>query len=408
MANVKVALEIARRVYDFVNNGFSLEEISETSKKYLIIGLVGTSTIFILLTSVISIFVSIPSIFLDKDSKNIVEKYLNIINRVNSDKGVYIDYYQVIAIHAAMYNNNFRKVTDREIENIANMFVKQIGAKQETIESIDYVVVGQKRVGADQFIDIKEPKKVTQTIQVTIYGIRPIDEVLVELIKQKKIRDTKMVYLYLKQNIMPNIKNSYANGENNPEGKQFVYVDQSELRGVPLFLQYDPRWGGMMYSIVNDPKQTIASSGCGPTSFSMAASYYKVTSKDVDFNGDGIITPNEACGYSIRKGYRTVNSGTSWGFFSDIGSNLGLNIEQCDISNGQAVIDALRGGKLVVASMTAGHFTMAGHYILLTGIDSNNFVTVNDPSSADRSNQKWSFQSIIQQEAAQYWIIFKL
>ena len=40
------------------------------------------------------------------------------------------------------------------------------------------------------------------------------------------------------------------------------------------FLQDDTEWGSESYSIVGSRSQTIATSGCGPTSMAMVLNYY--------------------------------------------------------------------------------------------------------------------------------------
>ena len=50
--------------------------------------------------------------------------------------------------------------------------------------------------------------------------------------------------------------------------------------------------------------------------------------------------------------------------------------------------------------MRTGTFTNGGgHFIVLTGIDENGKVTVNDPNSVERSNKKWDLSYIINQSS---------
>ena len=74
------------------------------------------------------------------------------------------------------------------------------------------------------------------------------------------------------------------------------------------YKQGDPRWGKLPYTITGSKKQTIASSGCGPTSMAdiMAAWI------------DKAITPVEMCDYAIRHGYRSCTGGTAWGFYKAV------------------------------------------------------------------------------------------
>ena len=77
------------------------------------------------------------------------------------------------------------------------------------------------------------------------------------------------------------------------------------------YKQYDSRWGSVIYTMNNtySKKQTIKSSGCGPTSMAdIVATWW-----------DKNITPKELCALSVKHGYRTQNSGTAWSFFKFVG-----------------------------------------------------------------------------------------
>lgn len=181
---------------------------------------------------------------------------------------------------------------------------------------------------------------------------------------------------------------------------------------VVYYSQEDPRWKSVLYTSDGDADETIGTSGCGPTSFAMAASTYLGKT----------ILPTEACQYALRNGYRTANSGTAWGFFASAAEHYGLKCEQpAGVSEVKA---ALRAGNLVIASMGPGRFTSGGHFILLVGIRDKNGVTwidVHDPNhdgkrygsdglieQGTRDDGKVAAQeSIFAREAKQYWIISK-
>lgn len=81
------------------------------------------------------------------------------------------------------------------------------------------------------------------------------------------------------------------------------------------YKQGDKRWGSKPYTITGSSKQTIASSGCGPTSMSDIMATWI----------DKAITPVEMCAYAIKHGFRTKNSGTAWGFFKSIAGAYGFS-----------------------------------------------------------------------------------
>ena len=88
----------------------------------------------------------------------------------------------------------------------------------------------------------------------------------------------------------------------------------------------------------------------------------------------------------------------------------GLPVSGCTASEPQRITDALSSGKLVVAIMSAGHFTSSGHFIVLRGVQDEK-ILVAAPASRTRSEQSWDL-SIILNEASKaagsggpFWII---
>lgn len=168
---------------------------------------------------------------------------------------------------------------------------------------------------------------------------------------------------------------------------------------IPLFRQTDPRWANIPYG-----QGTIATSGCGPTSFAMVVSGLGGKLGSWDKNGDGILDPGEAAAYAKAEGYNhTDGTGTSWGLFEQTSaSRFGLNSTEMTPSSWNSVYNQLKNGYPVVASMHAGHFTKGGHFIVLTGVDSDGQVLINDPNPATGIN-KYPMKSIAD-EANAFWV----
>ena len=146
------------------------------------------------------------------------------------------------------------------------------------------------------------------------------------------------------------------------------------------YVQGDSRWSGIMYSSVGDPKQTIGTSGCGPTSMAMILTYYLGRS----------VTPVETANYSVKYGFRTVDNGTDWGFFDAIAHHYGLHGEQTSLSRDN-IIQNLSNCIMMIASVDTGaqfagrgsfSQTGNGHFIVLKGINSNNQVQVANPGNS--------------------------
>lgn len=168
---------------------------------------------------------------------------------------------------------------------------------------------------------------------------------------------------------------------------------------IPLFHQWDERWGNNSYG----SGETIATSGCGPTSVAMIITGLQGKMDGLDTNGDDIVDPGEAASYSLAHGYRVQGQGTAWGFFADIGHKAGLNVREYSKSQYQQVYDELKKGNPIIASMGPGHFTQGGHFIVLVGLTEDGKIKVNDPNKQECSDTPWDFESIIVPEAVEFW-----
>ena len=160
---------------------------------------------------------------------------------------------------------------------------------------------------------------------------------------------------------------------------------------IPHYLQTD--YGNIPYG-----GGSIASSGCGPTSFAMIASYLTGTT----------ITPVDAvswCGNSYYK----PGVGTYWSYFGAAASHFGCgSVTQTTDTN--AVLKALSEGHPVISSQRAGLFTNGGHFIVLRGVTANGKVLVNDPNdSASKNyfNRDFDMRSEVHATCNAYWIFDK-
>jgi len=159
------------------------------------------------------------------------------------------------------------------------------------------------------------------------------------------------------------------------------------------YLQYDTRWGYITFSSHGDPKQTIATSGCGAASFAMVLATF------LDQN----IKPPDVATVIVDNFYRTYNNGVAWGFFDFAAKKYGLEFKQTSLTN--EAIEALKKGALVVASMGPGYFTTIGHYILLWGLsEGGDQILVNDPNSETRTKASYD---IFRQQSLNYFIFYE-
>lgn len=158
------------------------------------------------------------------------------------------------------------------------------------------------------------------------------------------------------------------------------------------YKQGDSRWGKVVYTSCGNKNQTIANSGCGPTSMADIMATW-INSK---------ITPVEMCSYAAKNGYRTKSSGTAWAFFKSIATTYEFSkfIQTKSMATAR---EALKNGALVVASMGPGYWTKGGHYICLWKTD-DTYMYANDPASKTRKKQKLAQ---FEKERKQFFIFYR-
>ena len=158
------------------------------------------------------------------------------------------------------------------------------------------------------------------------------------------------------------------------------------------FVYYDQ--GAYNYPYGDD---TIAYSGCGPTCFAMVAS--TLTGKT--------ITPIDAVKWCGNK-YYVDNVGTRWDYFAAASNQFGVKlVTDYDSSQFDSVITALKQGKYVISSQSAGIFTRGGHFIVLAGVTSAGKIIVYDPNGGNHYVGTAFTRGDITASGTHYWVFDK-
>ncbi|MDB8793977.1 C39 family peptidase [Romboutsia sp. 1001216sp1] len=169
--------------------------------------------------------------------------------------------------------------------------------------------------------------------------------------------------------------------------KKISVKDDYKKGEIPLFLQWDERWGYDKYG-----SNFIAIDGCGPTSLAMVA---------VGLTGNTNINPKVVSDFAYDRGYYVEGIGSKWSLMTDGVSNFGLKGKEIPLSK-EVIISTLKKGEPIIATMGPGTFTTQGHYIVLTGVDKDGNIIVNDPDSKEKSNKTWDID-IFMKETKDLW-----
>ena len=109
------------------------------------------------------------------------------------------------------------------------------------------------------------------------------------------------------------------------------------------YLQWDSKWKNVVFTSCGNKSQTIGNSGCGPTSMAQIMATWI----------DPKITPVEMASLAVKQGYRTVNSGTAWGFFKYIFKKYDGFEKYAETSSVSVLEAAIKEGALAVCSMNS-------------------------------------------------------
>lgn len=157
--------------------------------------------------------------------------------------------------------------------------------------------------------------------------------------------------------------------------------DQIDDEGVPLFIQWDARWGYQDYV-----GSVGGLSGCGPTCMAMAVFH---------FTRDPAMHPAYMMKFAeSNRTYANENGATQWAFFTKGAEELGLTAKELtseQIASESKIADVLADGKVIVANVGPGVFTEIGHYLLVVGYEDGKF-RINDPNSPANSAKLWEFE----------------
>lgn len=157
------------------------------------------------------------------------------------------------------------------------------------------------------------------------------------------------------------------------------------------YKQASKPWGPRMYSNHDDHSQTMANSGCGPTSAADVVATLK----------DKSVDPWMLAQLSMQWGDRTYSSGTAWSFFKHVADHYKFVkfVQSANYSALQACLDA---GGYVVCSMRPGYWTKSGHFICAWKYDGT-YTYANDPASSSRKKQK---TADFKKECKQYFCFY--
>lgn len=240
-------------------------------------------------------------------------------------------------------------------------------SKTKSMATASKTVTKEEKIKKLEAIKGKLNNQEAERLDYIIKNIDSYPDTLIDLVARNH-ETVDFVYSYKD-------REKYNNRKLSADINSSYYVDGD----VPLFLQWDRRWGYRIYG-----KEMIGLSGCGPTSLAMVIRH---------FDSDSTVNPYDVAKYSQDNGYVSADNFTSWKLFETGLSKYGL--ESQDVIPVEAKMKkALDDNKILIVSVKPGTFTERGHIIVIKGYNKNGDFLINDPNSIVNTNKTWSFDEL--------------
>ena len=148
---------------------------------------------------------------------------------------------------------------------------------------------------------------------------------------------------------------------------------------VVYYNQGEEPWASLPYG-----SSTIQAAGCGPTALAIVIS---------TLTGERV-TPQMTGAYAISHGQYVSGQGTSHSFPAHAAEHWGLAVERVSRQRMDYVTAELKKGKLAVVICAENTISKSGHYIVLTGVTDDGYLTIADPGSRSRTGRLYSPSTI--------------
>lgn len=122
-------------------------------------------------------------------------------------------------------------------------------------------------------------------------------------------------------------------------------------------------------------------------------------------------TPEDACNWSMKHGYKALNQGTYYAYFTPQFAEFGIDCQMLnwintygkpEHENHEKVVEKLKEGYYAIALMNKGLWTSSGHFVVLWWQDDK--VRINDPASTKDARVNGDIQTF-RSQAKYYWLV---
>lgn len=166
---------------------------------------------------------------------------------------------------------------------------------------------------------------------------------------------------------------------------QTVILD-TVMGNMQYFNQMDSHWGSYLIS----GKDQMNTNGCGPTCVAMVIHAFGNSSEQV--------TPVTMADWAVANNQYVVGAGSEHTIVETALTSYGLTVTSLQSSvSAETIVSELQAGHLLIGLMGPGFFTDEGHYLLMTGLDSDGNICIADPHSSENTSRPFTADFLISQ-----------
>ena len=167
------------------------------------------------------------------------------------------------------------------------------------------------------------------------------------------------------------------------EGIVYSAILDTAMGPMVYYSQGDARWRDFLYGGADPMKKY----GCGPTAVAMLVSSFSLEG--------GTVNPQDMAEWAAANGHFATHSGSYHSLIPQALAAYGLQVESVgdrSPENAQALLDS---GHILVALMGKGSLTENGHFVLITRMQDNGYVSIADPNRYENCKKDWDLEALL-------------
>lgn len=167
------------------------------------------------------------------------------------------------------------------------------------------------------------------------------------------------------------------------EGIVYSSILDTSIGPMIYYSQGDARWRDFLYGGADPMKKY----GCGPTAVAMLISSFSLEGSSV--------TPQDMAQWAAANGQYASHSGSYHSLIPEALAAYGLRVESVQDRSPENVRTLLTSGHILVALMGRGSLTENGHFVLITRMQDNGYVSIADPNRYENCKKDWDLEALL-------------